>query len=603
MNKIYFCLLFFLSLNFTLQAQSEDAPNAFSFRYVASNYELPLDGIGIGDLNQYGHGLEFEYFRYLNKYLDFSVPFRVMVNPLPQVVEGTNVISRNGGIMGLDALINFNMYKGKFFRPRLFAGIGGLLTNVEDFSLDVPLGLGLNFRLTDGFFFSTTLAYHLSNEDFRNHFKLGAGFHITIEEYEPPKPEIKDRDKDGVSDLEDRCPDVAGVVALSGCPDKDNDGIADGDDKCPATAGIAKFEGCPDTDEDGVMDSEDKCPDEAGPADNDGCPITDRDGDGVNDDQDKCPDEKGTLANNGCPEKSLMIVAKDKITGEVLPNAEIKVLNSNGQVVQTGTTNSSGVVQFANMPTGDYTVEGKLYDITLKSASISTNDFTSTESVEKTVFYDDPNFIVQGQVFYCNSTKPLTSVTLNLKNNSDNFLATTVSDANGKFVFNLTNRSTYELYAKKENFLSQVVDVNANNYDRSKSVFVRMEICGEEVKCGESIRLNNILYDSNKAFIREDAKPDLNKVVQFMKDNPDAKVELSAHTDSQGRSSYNLSLSERRARSAADYILKQGIAPSRVISKGYGETRLLNQCADGVKCSNTEHQVNRRTEFKVICPK
>ena len=97
-------------------------------------------------------------------------------------------------------------------------------------------------------------------------------------------------------------------------------------------------------------------------------------------------------------------------------------------------------------------------------------------------------------------------------------------------------------------------------------------------------------------------KPDLNKVVQFMRDNGDAKVELSSHTDSRGRASYNLSLSQRRAKSAADYIIAQGIAASRVIAKGYGETKLLNGCADGVNCSDGEHQINRRTQFKVICP-
>ena len=85
--------------------------------------------------------------------------------------------------------------------------------------------------------------------------------------------------------------------------------------------------------------------------------------------------------------------------------------------------------------------------------------------------------------------------------------------------------------------------------------------------------------------------------------NPDAKVELSSHTDSRGKASYNLQLSERRAKSAADYIIAQGIAASRVIGRGYGETKLLNKCADGVRCADTEHQLNRRTEFKVVCPK
>ena len=181
-------------------------------------------------------------------------------------------------------------------------------------------------------------------------------------------------------------------------------------------------------------------------------------------------------------------------------------------------------------------------------------------------------------------------------------MKSTTSGDDGTFRFYLNERTAYELYATKESFLSQVVNVDINDYDRSKSVFVRLEVCAEEVECGEAVRLDNILYDSNKSNIREDAKPDLNKVVQFMRDNKDALIELSSHTDSKGRASYNMSLSQRRAKSAADYIVAQGITASRVIYRGYGETKLVNRCADGVNCSNSEHQENRRTEFKVICP-
>ncbi|MEM9821833.1 MAG: OmpA family protein [Bacteroidota bacterium] len=602
-----FYLSFFLVLMLfsnSLDAQSKEAPNAFSFRYVATNYEFPIDVIGLNDLQQFGHGLEVEYFRYLNDYLDFSVPFRLTGAELPISVQGLDITTQKAGVMGLDALLNFKIYQGQFFRPRVFAGVGGILTDLEDLSLDVPIGLGLNFRLSDGFFFSTTMAYHISNEDFRDHIKLGLGFRLAVEEYEDPKPEIKDRDGDGVSDLEDACPDVAGTAALNGCPDQDNDGVADKEDKCPDVAGLAAFEGCPDTDSDGIMDSEDKCPNDAGPADNNGCPIVDSDGDGVNDNEDQCPNEMGTAANQGCPEKSytLTIMAKDKITNEGIPGTTVTVLNSNGQTVQTGTTNSIGQVQFTDMTADSYTINGKLYAVTLSPASIASTDFGDASSVEKILYYDDPSFIVQGKVFYCNSTRPLSSVTLSLKSVVNNFMATTVSGRDGAFSFSLSDRTTYELYAKKENFLSQVVGINTNEYNRSKSVFVRLEICGDEVKCGEAIRLNNILYDNNKAFIREDAKPDLNKVVQYMRDNPDAKIELSSHSDSRGRASYNLKLSDRRAKAAAEYIIKQGISASRVISQGYGETKLLNRCADGVRCSDADHQANRRTEFKAICP-
>ena len=76
-------------------------------------------------------------------------------------------------------------------------------------------------------------------------------------------------------------------------------------------------------------------------------------------------------------------------------------------------------------------------------------------------------------------------------------------------------------------------------------------------------------------------------------------IELSSHTDCRGKDAYNLSLSEKRARSAVDYLIKQGIAKDRLTSKGYGETKPVETC-DCAKCSEDQHQRNRRTEFKVL---
>lgn len=586
-----------LLMSTSLQAQSEENPVGIAVRHISSNFDLPDNNFS--GLDDFDSGLEFEYFHYLNKTFDFSIPVRISGARIPNT---NNNSIKQRGIMAADFMINLNIYKGKIFRPRLFAGFGAMLVDSKDVKMDVPIGVGLNFYLGDNISLATNFAYQANNENLFDHFKVGIGLHLALESAKDPEPVIKDMDGDGIIDAEDLCPTEAGVIALNGCPDKDGDGIADASDKCPDTAGISKFEGCPDTDEDGLQDSEDKCPEQAGPADNEGCPVTDRDGDGVEDAKDDCPDVMGTVANNGCPEKSLFITAKDKITNEVLPKTEIAILDSNGQVVKTGTTNSLGIAEFTDIAPGDYSINGKLYNIDLEKGELKASDFNASEAIQKTIYYNDPNFIVQGKVFFCNSPKALSGVKLNLKNRADNFMKSSVSDATGAYIFHLSSRATYELYATKENFLSQVVNVDTKDYDRSKSVFVRLEVCADEVKCGEAIRLDNILYDSGQSFIREDAKPDLNKVVQFMKDNPDAKIELSSHTDSKGGASSNLALSNRRARTAADYIIARGIAASRVIGKGFGETRLLNRCADGVNCSASEHQINRRTEFKVICP-
>ncbi len=123
-----------------------------------------------------------------------------------------------------------------------------------------------------------------------------------------------DRDKDGVKDSEDACPDVPGLAQFQGCPDTDGDGVADKDDNCPEVAGPVENNGCPwpDTDGDGVLDKDDACPSVAGPAANNGCPWPDTDGDGVLDKDDECPTVPGLVELKGCPRK-----VAEEVTGQL----------------------------------------------------------------------------------------------------------------------------------------------------------------------------------------------------------------------------------------------------------------------------------------------
>ncbi len=112
--------------------------------------------------------------------------------------------------------------------------------------------------------------------------------------------------------------------------------------------------------------------------------------------------------------------------------------------------------------------------------------------------------------------------------------------------------------------------------------------------------INSIYYDLDKADIRADAAEELDKIVQFLTDNPPMNLELGAHTDARASTGYNLKLSQRRAESAVNYIIRRGIAKDRIKPKGYGEGQLINECSDGVECPEEMHQQNRRTEFKII---
>lgn len=113
----------------------------------------------------------------------------------------------------------------------------------------------------------------------------------------------RDRDKDGILDKDDLCPDTPGLPEFQGCPDTDGDGVPDKDDQCPDVAGPVENNGCPwpDTDGDGVIDKDDQCPTVAGPAENNGCPWPDTDGDGILDKDDACPTVPGLAQYNGCP--------------------------------------------------------------------------------------------------------------------------------------------------------------------------------------------------------------------------------------------------------------------------------------------------------------
>ncbi len=123
----------------------------------------------------------------------------------------------------------------------------------------------------------------------------------------------------------------------------------------------------------------------------------------------------------------------------------------------------------------------------------------------------------------------------------------------------------------------------------------------QPLKLNSAIQIKNIYYDLGSAALRPESKKELEKLAGALRDNPYINVELGSHTDARGDNASNMNLSQRRAESAVDYLVKVGkINANRMTAQGYGETKLINRCADGVVCSETEHQENRRTELKIL---
>ena len=122
----------------------------------------------------------------------------------------------------------------------------------------------------------------------------------------------------------------------------------------------------------------------------------------------------------------------------------------------------------------------------------------------------------------------------------------------------------------------------------------------KQLAVGSKIVLRNIFFDLDKATLRPESTAELQRLIKLMNDVPTLNIELGGHTDSRGSDSYNMDLSKRRAKAVVDYLTKNGIDAGRLKWEGYGETQLVNKCANGVNCSDEDHQMNRRTEFKVL---
>jgi outer membrane protein OmpA-like peptidoglycan-associated protein len=126
-------------------------------------------------------------------------------------------------------------------------------------------------------------------------------------------------------------------------------------------------------------------------------------------------------------------------------------------------------------------------------------------------------------------------------------------------------------------------------------------VAEEETELNLTI-VENIYYPYGDWHVSADGERILNKAVDALKEYPKLILEISSHTDSHSSAQFNLTLSRKRAEACVDYMIRKGIARNRLKSVGYGESKLLNKCTDGVPCTEDEHKVNRRTEFKITKP-
>ncbi|MBL7904064.1 MAG: OmpA family protein [Bacteroidales bacterium] len=209
------------------------------------------------------------------------------------------------------------------------------------------------------------------------------------------------------------------------------------------------------------------------------------------------------------------------------------------------------------------------------------------------------NLNISGKVIDKTTGIPIPGTKVFLLSTKTNKVKVLETGPDGVFTSPVEKGVLYIAKAEKPDFLSDCINFRISPDDTASLQKTPRDLMLDKLEVNKSFVIENIYYDLDKWYIREDAKPPLDNLVNVLKQYP-ITIELSSHTDSRASHEYNDELSQKRAESAVRYIMLQGIDPSRMIARGYGETRLVNKCADGVDCSEAEHQANRRTEFKIL---
>ncbi|MGY5355098.1 OmpA family protein [Wenyingzhuangia sp. IMCC45467] len=199
---------------------------------------------------------------------------------------------------------------------------------------------------------------------------------------------------------------------------------------------------------------------------------------------------------------------------------------------------------------------------------------------------------------------PLQNALIDVVDAQGNKIENIKTDALGAYDLLLPIDSKYMLKASKEGHVNDVAEIDLTTLNDvnpiDKNFYLEKELV--EDKYGNiKINLEPVYFEYDKADITPIAEKQLKFAIDFLLKYPDTKIKLEAHTDARGSKNYNLKLSDKRAKSVNKYLLTKGIQASRILSaKGFGETKLINDCSDGVNCTDQEHEQNRRTDFIII---
>lgn len=247
------------------------------------------------------------------------------------------------------------------------------------------------------------------------------------------------------------------------------------------------------------------------------------------------------------------------------------------------------------------TEKNKGYFASNRAGGMGNDDIYSFNELETPSFVC--NTTITGVVKNQEDGSVLSNADVQILNNLGEELGKTVSDENGMFdlTINCVSEKLTAIAVKTDFKEGKIIFVAENDM-----TIINLDLVPSKMMIGmgddlaKSLEIPMIYFDFDKDLIRKDAKKEIEKVLKYMSDYPEIKLNIRSHTDSRGDDGYNLALSERRAQSTKEYLISKGIDASRLSANGYGENQLINDCSNESDCSRLKHELNRRTEFIIM---
>ena len=291
------------------------------------------------------------------------------------------------------------------------------------------------------------------------------------------------------------------------------------------------------------------------------------------------------------------------IANSRLPISDVEVVlqdYNNYEIIRK--TDKSGLFNFMIEPGKNYNIVVSKNGFHTKTILFFSDDYNPDDNINLEILLEESAwFRLEGQIGDAEQESPLQDVLVTLYNKTYDISSSVLSDQSGAFVFDLDPESDYIVDFKKDGYFTERID-DLSTFGKEESEIIHYDVgLGlQKLDVNQSVELKNIYYALNDWQLNADAKKECDKLANLLKNNPHITIELSSHTDSRASDEYNLELSQKRAEAVVEYLVQRGIEKSRMIPKGYGETRLKNRCSNGVPCPESLHQQNRRTEFKVL---